>query len=177
MPLYSLDGQSPTFADEASTWIAPDASVIGNIVIGKDVGIWFGAALRGDTETISIGEGTNVQEHTIMHTDPGFPLTIGAGCTIGHRALLHGCTIGDNSLVGMGAIILNGARIGNNCLVGAGALVTEGKQFPDGSLVVGSPARVVRQLDEQAIAGLRLSAQHYIANQKRFRARLQPIGA
>lgn len=177
MPLYTLDGKSPIFADEASTWVAPDASVIGGIVIGKDVGIWFGSALRGDTETITIGDGTNVQEHTIMHTDPGFPLTIGVGCTIGHRALLHGCTIGDNSLVGMGAIILNGARIGHNCLVGAGALVTEGKVFADGSLIVGSPARVVRQLDAEAIKRLRLSAQHYIANQRRFRSGLRPVGA
>jgi len=177
MPLYTLDGKSPRFADGASTWIAPDASVIGDVVVGKDVGIWFGAALRGDTETITIGDGTNVQEHTIMHTDPGFPLAIGAGCTVGHRALLHGCTIGNNSLIGMGAIILNGASIGDNCLVGAGALVTEGKIIPDGSLVVGSPAKVVRQLDEQAIARLKLSAQHYIANQKRFRVGLRPLRA
>lgn len=177
MPLYTLDGKSPTFVDEASTWVAPDASVIGDITIGRDVGIWFGAALRGDTEPITIGDGTNVQEHTIMHTDPGFPLTIGRGCTIGHRALLHGCTIGNNSLIGMGAIILNGARIGDNCLVGAGALVTEGKVFPDGSLIVGSPARAIRELDEQAVGRLRLSAQHYIANQKRFRAGLRPVGA
>ena len=177
MAIFSLDGKSPTFADEASTWIAPDASVIGDIVIGKDVGIWFGAALRGDTETITIGDGTNVQEHTIMHTDPGFPLTIGADCTIGHRALLHGCTIGSNSLIGMGAIILNGATVGDNCLVGAGALITEGKTFPDGSLVVGSPAKAIRQLDEQAIARLKLSAKHYIANQRRFRAGLHPVGS
>lgn len=169
MPVYSLDGKKPTFEDEATTWIAPDASVIGDVHIGRDVGIWFGAVLRGDTEPISIGAGTNVQEHTIMHTDLGFPLTIGPGCTIGHRALLHGCTIGDNSLIGMGAIVLNGARIGANCLVGAGALVTEGKEFPDGSLIVGSPAKVVRQLDEAAIERLRVSASHYIANQKRFR--------
>lgn len=173
MTIYMLDGKGPVFEDESSTWIAPDASVVGDIVIGKDVGIWFGAVLRGDTETITIGAATNVQEHTIMHTDPGFPLSIGRGCTIGHRALLHGCTIGENSLIGMGAIVLNGARIGANCLVGAGALVTEGKEFPDGSLIVGSPAKVVRQLDEAAIARLRLSAQHYVANQKRFRAGLR----
>lgn len=175
MPLYNLDGKSPTFADEASTWIAPDAAVIGDIVIGRDVGIWFGAALRGDNETITIGDGVNVQEHTIMHTDPGYPLTIGAGCTIGHRALLHGCTIGENTLIGMGAIILNGAKIGDNCLVGAGALVTERKTFPDGSLIVGSPAKIGRALDAQAIERLRLSAQNYIANQKRFRAGLRPV--
>ena len=124
--------------------------------------IWFGVTLRGDNEPIEIGEGSNVQEHAIMHTDPGFPLTIGRGCTIGHRALLHGCTIGDNSLIGMGAIVLNGARIGRNSLVGAGALVTEGKEFPDDSLIVGAPAKAVRTLDEDAIARLRASAEHYV---------------
>lgn len=168
MPLYSLDGVAPTILDDASVWIAPDASVIGNVEVGQDVGIWFGCALRGDNERIRIGARTNVQEHTIMHTDLGFPLNIGEGCTIGHRALLHGCTIGDNTLIGMGAIILNGARIGSNCLVGAGALVTEGKEFADGSLIVGSPARVVRTLDEDAIERLRQSANHYVANQRRF---------
>ena len=120
------------------------------------------SALRGDNEPIEIGEGSNVQEHAIMHTDPGFPLTIGRGCTIGHRALLHGCTIGENSLIGMGAIVLNGARIGRNSLVGAGALVTEGKEFPDDSLIVGSPAKAVRTLDDDAIARLRASAEHYV---------------
>lgn len=173
MPIYELDGKAPKFADRASVWIAPDASVIGDIAIGAEVGIWFGAALRGDTETITIGARTNVQEHSIMHTDPGFPLVIGEGCTIGHRALLHGCTIGDNSLIGMGAIILNGARIGSNCLVGAGALVTERKEFPDGSLIVGSPAKLVRKLDAAAIERLKVSAAHYVANQKRFKAGLK----
>jgi len=175
MPLYALDGVRPQFEDEDSTWIAPGASVIGRIVIGRNVGIWFGSVLRGDTEPIHIGDDTNVQEHTMMHTDPGCPLTIGRGCTIGHRALLHGCTIGDNSLIGMGAIVLNRARIGNNCLVGAGALVTEGKEFPDGSLIVGSPAKVVRALDEAAIAGLRASAAHYVANARRFKKGLSPL--
>ncbi|WP_274628935.1 gamma carbonic anhydrase family protein [Arvimicrobium flavum] len=174
MPIYALDGVRPTFDDE-NVWIAPDASIIGNVLLGRDVGIWFGAALRGDSEPIRIGDDTNVQEHTIMHTDPGLPLTIGKGCTIGHRALLHGCTIGDNTLIGMGAIVLNGARIGNNCLVGAGALVTEGKEFPDGSLIVGSPAKVVRQLDEAAIERLRQSARHYVANARRFRAGLTTV--
>lgn len=168
MPIYALDGVRPVFEDETSCFVAPDANLIGNIRIGRDASFWFGVAIRGDNEPIVIGAGTNVQEHTIMHTDPGFPLTIGAGCTIGHRALLHGCTIGDNTLIGMGAIVLNGARIGANCLVGAGALVTEGKEFPDGSLIVGSPAKAVRQLDEAAAARLRLSAQHYAANGKRF---------
>lgn len=168
MPVYSLDGKHPQFEDADSSWVAPDASIIGNVVIGRDVGIWFCSVLRGDTELIRIGARSNVQEHTMMHTDPGFPLVVGDGCTIGHRALLHGCIIGDNSLVGMGAIILNGARIGKNCLVGAGALVTEGKEFPDGSLIVGSPAKVIRSLDQSAIARLKLSAEHYVANQRRF---------
>ena len=148
MPVYALEERQPQFDDRDSVWIAPDAHVIGDIRIGRDVGIWFGVVLRGDNEPIVLGEGTNVQEHTVMHTDIGFPINVGKGCTIGHRAMLHGCTVGDNTLIGMGAIVLNGARIGNNCLVGAGALVTEGKEFPDNSLIVGSPARAVRQLDD-----------------------------
>ncbi|RVB41043.1 gamma carbonic anhydrase family protein, partial [Mesorhizobium sp. M7A.F.Ca.CA.001.06.1.1] len=135
MPLYAIDGTEPSFADADSNWIAPDATLIGDVRVGRNAGFWFGAVIRGDNEPIVIGADTNVQEHTVMHTDPGFPLTIGEGCTIGHRALLHGCTIGDNSLIGMGAIVLNGAKIGRNCLVGAGALVTEGKEFPDNSLI------------------------------------------
>ncbi|RVC74023.1 gamma carbonic anhydrase family protein [Mesorhizobium sp. M4A.F.Ca.ET.022.05.2.1] len=173
MPTYTIDGKAPTFEDADSNWIAPDATLIGDISIGRDAGFWFGVVIRGDNEPITVGAGTNVQEHTVMHTDPGFPLTIGTGCTIGHRALLHGCTIGDNSLIGMGAIVLNGARIGRNSLVGAGALVTEGKVFPDNSLIVGSPARVVRELDEAAVARLRGSAAHYVANGKRFKAGLK----
>lgn len=176
MPLYAIDGIRPEFEDEASAWIAPDASVIGNVRVGRGVNIWFGTVIRGDNEPIRIGEGSNVQEHAVMHTDPGFPLTIGTGCTIGHKAMLHGCTIGDNSLVGMGAIVLNGARIGRNCLVGAGALVTEGKEFPDNSLIVGAPAKVVRTLDQAAIEGLRRSAEHYVANGRRFRQGLTQVG-
>lgn len=172
MPLYALDGKAPRFVEAESNWIAPDATLIGDVHLGRNVGIWFGVVIRGDNEPIVIGEDSNVQEHTVMHTDIGFPLAIGVGCTIGHRAMLHGCTIGDNTLVGMGAIVLNGARIGNNCLVGAGALVTEGKVFPDNSLIVGSPARVVRTLDEQAVAGLRSSAKHYVDNGRRFRTGL-----
>ena len=168
MSIFALDGKSPQFEDRGSVWIAPDAAVIGNIRVGRDVGIWFGAALRGDNEPITIGAQTNVQEMTIMHTDPGFPITIGEGCTIGHRALLHGCQIGNNCLIGMGAIVLNGAKIGANCLVGAGALVTEGKVFPDGSLIVGSPARAIRELDPASIERLKLSAAHYVANARRF---------
>lgn len=169
MPLYELDGKRPVFEDEETNWVAPDATVIGDVTVGRNASLWFGVVIRGDNEPIVIGEDTNVQEHTVMHTDPGSPLTIGKGCTIGHRAMLHGCTIGDGSLVGMGAIILNGARIGKNSLVGAGALVTEGKEFPDNSLIVGSPARVVRELDAKAVERLRLSAQVYVANAKRFR--------
>lgn len=175
MPLYTIDGIAPELDDAAEIWIAPDAQIIGRVRLGKESGIWFGAVLRGDNEPITVGEASNVQELTVMHTDPGFPIVIGRGCTIGHRAILHGCTIGDNSLVGMGAIILNGARIGRNSLVGAGALVTEGKAFPDNSLIVGSPAKVVRQLDEAAVAGLTRSAEIYVANARRFRAGLRPI--
>lgn len=174
MPVYALDKISPRFEDEATNWIAPDAMVIGNVHVGRNAGFWFGAVARGDNEPITVGADTNIQEHAMMHTDPGYPLTIGIGCTIGHRAILHGCTIGDNSLVGMGAIVLNGARIGRNSLVGAGALVTEGKQFPDNSLIIGSPARVVRELDEKAIAGLRASAAHYVANARRFMVGMSP---
>lgn len=175
MPLYALDGKAPRFVDADSNWIAPDATLIGDIQLGRNAGIWFGVVIRGDNEPIVIGGDTNVQEHTVMHTDIGFPLTIGTGCTIGHRAMLHGCTIGDNSLIGMGAIVLNGARIGNNCLVGAGSLVTEGKVFPDNSLIVGSPARVLRTLDERAVASLRNSAAHYVANGKRFKDGLTKV--
>ncbi len=175
MTLYSLDGHKPRIADPARVWIAPDAVVIGNVSLGPDTGVWFGAVLRGDNEPIVIGASTNIQEHTVMHTDMGFPLTVGEGCTIGHRAVLHGCTVGDNCLIGIGAIVLNGARIGDNCLVGAGALVTEGKTFPDNSLIIGSPARVARSLDEAAIGMLRLSAAHYAGNARRFRAGLMAI--
>lgn len=167
MPLYSIDGIKPTLPDDFF-WIAADATVIGNVTIEKNVGIWFGCVLRGDNEPIQIGADTNVQENCVFHTDPGCPVSIGEGCTIGHKAMIHGCTIGNNSLVGMGATILNGAVIGNNCLIGAGALVPEGKIIPDNSLVVGMPGKVVRELDQPAIDGLRASAQHYVANAKRF---------
>ena len=175
MPLYGLGAIAPTLPQDNSHWIAPNATVIGNVTLGRNVSIWFGAVLRGDNELISIGEGTNLQEHVIIHTDPGYPADIGKGCTIGHLALLHGCTIGDNSLVGMGAIILNGARIGRNCLIGAGALITEGKEIPDNSLVVGSPGKVVRELDEAAISRLAQSAEHYVRNGKRFAQELREI--
>ncbi|WP_027051714.1 gamma carbonic anhydrase family protein [Mesorhizobium erdmanii] len=175
MPLYAIDGTEPSFADADSNWIAPDATLIGNVSVGRNAGFWFGVVVRGDNEPVVIGADTNVQEYTVMHTDPGFPLTVGEGCTIGHRAMLHGCTIGDNSLIGMGAIVLNGARIGRNSLVGAGALVTEGKEFPDNSLIVGSPAKAIRVLDDAAVKRLRGSAAHYVANGKRFKAGLKEV--
>jgi carbonic anhydrase/acetyltransferase-like protein (isoleucine patch superfamily) len=175
MPLYELDGKRPVFESEETNWVAPDATVIGDVTIGRNASLWFGVVIRGDNEPIRIGADTNIQEHTVMHTDPGSPLTIGEGCTIGHRAMLHGCTIGDGSLVGMGAIVLNGARIGRNSLVGAGALVTEGKEFPDNSLIVGVPAKAVRTLDDNSVAGLRGSAAHYVANGARFRKKLKKI--
>ncbi|WP_243373822.1 gamma carbonic anhydrase family protein [Microvirga solisilvae] len=168
MPIYSLDDVAPILPEEGRYWIAPDAHVIGKVRLGEDVGVWFGAVLRGDNELIDIGEGTNIQEGSVLHTDMGAPLTIGAGCTIGHKAILHGCTIGENSLIGMGATVLNHARIGRNCLVGAGALVTEGKEFPDNSLIVGAPAKAIRVLDEVAIEKLRGSARGYVENWKRF---------
>lgn len=167
MTLFALDGHAPQIDEDS--WIAPDANVIGKIVVGAGASVWFGSTLRGDNETITVGAGSNIQENCVCHTDMGFPLTIGAGCTIGHKAMLHGCTIGDNSLIGMGATVLNGARIGRNCLIGAGALVTEGKEIPDGSLVMGAPGRVVRALSDDAIAGLRASAQGYQKNMRRFR--------
>lgn len=175
MPVYALDDSSPDIPGDGSTWIAPDADVIGKVSLGTGVGVWFGAVLRGDNEPITVGDGTNIQEHVMIHTDPGYPARIGGGCTIGHRAIIHGCTIGDDTLIGMGAIILNGAVIGANSLVGAGALVTEGKEFPPGSLIVGVPAKVVRSLDEAAISRLKLSAQRYTANAARFARGLKRI--
>ena len=175
MPLYRLGNHTPKLPAADRFWIAPDAHVIGDVTLGEDVGIWFGAVVRGDQATITVGAGTNLQEGVMVHADAGYPTTIGEGCTIGHHAIVHGCTLGDNVLVGMGATVLNGARIGNNCLIGANALVTEGKEFPDNSLIVGAPARVARTLDDMQIAGLKLSAQHYIANWKRFRADLVEI--
>ena len=161
MPLYSIDGASPELPASGRCWIAPDAVLVGRVRIAEDASIWFNAVLRGDNEWIEVGAGSNVQDNCVLHTDPRFPLTIGAGCTIGHGVVLHGCTVGDNSLAGMGTIVLNGAKIGKNSIVGAGALVTEGKEFPDHSLIVGSPAKVVRQLDGQAEEMLKFAAKVY----------------
>ena len=171
--LYEIDGVRPQF--DPTAWIAPGTHVIGNTTLLANSSVWFGTTIRGDNEPIVVGEGSNVQENCVLHTDPGCPLTIGTNCTIGHKAMLHGCTIGDNSLVGMGATILNGAVIGKNCLIGAGALVTEGKVIPDGSLVMGSPGKIVRDLDAAAIKGLTLSAIHYQQNAARFRDGLKAI--
>jgi carbonic anhydrase/acetyltransferase-like protein (isoleucine patch superfamily) len=175
MPVYSLDEITPVLPEQGRYWIAPDAHVIGRVRLGLDVGIWFGAVLRGDNELIDIGDATNIQEGALLHTDEGAPLSVGAGCTIGHHAILHGCTIGENSLIGMGATILNHARIGRNCLVGASALVTEGKEFPDNSLIVGTPAKAIRVLDDDAIERLRWSARHYVDNWKRFAKTMKRI--
>lgn len=175
MPLYALDGTSPETAPAGEWWLAPDAHVIGRVRLGAGVGIWFGAVLRGDNEWIEIGENSNIQEGCVLHTDMGSPLSVGAGCTIGHRAILHGCTIGENSLVGMGATVLNGAKIGRNSLVGANALVTEGKEFPDNSLIVGAPARAIRTLDDKAAEGIAASARGYVARWKLFATGLQRI--
>lgn len=173
MTLYALDGVAPQLA--SGVWVAPDANVIGRVVLEADASVWFGCTLRGDNEEIRLGAGSNIQENVVCHTDIGFPLQIGPGCTIGHKAMLHGCVIGENTLIGMGATVLNGARIGKNCLIGAGALVTEGKEIPDGSLVMGMPGKVVRALDGAAIEGLRASAAGYRANAKRFAAGLVAI--
>lgn len=175
MALYEIDGVRPTLPEDDSAWVAPNAQLVGDARIGRDVGIWFGVVIRADNTPITVGDRTNVQEGAILHSDPGIPCTLGTGCTVGHRAILHGCTIGDNVLIGMGAIVLNRAVIGDNCLVGAGALVTEGKEFPPGSLIVGSPARVVRMLDDAAIEGLRASADSYVARAKDYAGGLRPI--
>ena len=168
--IYALDGIAPDL--HADTWVAPDANIIGKVTLGQGASVWFGATLRGDNERITVGTGSNVQENCVLHTDMGFPLTIGENCTIGHKAMLHGCIIRDGTLIGMGAVVLNGARIGAGCLIGAGALITEGKIIPDGSLVVGAPGRVVRNLDPDARARLLASAAGYQANMRRFKAGL-----
>jgi carbonic anhydrase/acetyltransferase-like protein (isoleucine patch superfamily) len=175
LPIYALDDRKPVLPPEGRYWIAPNASVIGDVVLQEDVGIWFGAVLRGDNERLSIGARSNIQEGVTLHTDDGLPLHVGADCTIGHNAILHSCYIDDCTLIGMGAIVLNGARIGRHCLVGAGALVTENKTFPDGSLIVGSPAKVVRPLDEATIAALQASADRYVANWRRYASGLRLI--
>lgn len=176
MPVYALDDLTPDLPPAGQYWVAPDAQVVGNVVLGAEVGVWFGAVIRADNEKMLIGARTNIQDGAVLHSDQGFPLSIGEGVTVGHSAILHGCTVGDNSLIGMGATVLNGAKIGKNSIVGANALVTEGKEFPDNSLIVGAPARAVRTLDAAAAEKLRASAAHYVANWRRFAAGLKPIG-
>ena len=175
MTLYSYMGYAPERPKSGTYFVAPDANVIGKIRLGEASSIWFGATLRGDNETIDVGAGSNVQENSVLHTDMGFPLTIGVNCTVGHMAILHGCTIGDQSLIGMGATVMNGAVIGKNCLVAAGALVTEGQVIPDGSLAVGRPAKVIRTLDDAAIAKLGQSAAQYQKRAADFRETLKVI--
>jgi carbonic anhydrase/acetyltransferase-like protein (isoleucine patch superfamily) len=170
MAIYKLDEFSPKLAK--SVWVADSAQVIGNVQLGEDVSVWFGAIIRGDTASIRVGSGTNVQDLSVLHADDGIPLNIGERVTVGHQVTLHGCTVGDESIIGIGAIVLNGAKIGRNCLVGAGALVTEGKEFPDGSMILGSPAKAVKNLSIEQIEDLRKSAAHYVANSHRFNSSL-----
>lgn len=170
--IYDLDDLRPDIADDIA-WIAPDATVVGNVRMQRNSSVWFGAVLRGDNELIDIGVAANIQDGSMLHTDPGFPLTVGDRCTVGHRAILHGCTIGAGTVVGMGATILNGAVIGRNCMIGANALITEGKQIPDNSVVMGAPGKVVRTLDEAAQAQLQTLADHYVDNGRRFAAGLR----
>ena len=174
MAIYRIDELVPRIDDSA--WVADSATVLGDVELEAEASVWFGAVLRGDSEHLHVGRSSNVQDGSVLHADAGFPCVLGAGVTVGHQVMLHGCTIGDGSLIGIGAVVLNGARIGRNCLVGARALVTEGKTFADGSLIIGTPAVAVRQLTPEQIEGLRHAAEHYVANAKRFRAGLQKIG-
>ena len=173
MSLYQLDDLKPSV--HPSAWVADNAQVIGNVTLAENTSVWFGVVMRGDTSTISIGQGSNVQDNSVLHADEGIPLVIGEGVTVGHQVMLHGCTVGNNSLIGIGAVVLNGAKIGNNCLVGAGALVTEGKEFPDGSMIIGSPAKAVRMLLPEQIEGLKMIARHYIDNASRYRVGLKKL--
>jgi carbonic anhydrase/acetyltransferase-like protein (isoleucine patch superfamily) len=173
MAIYQLDAHIPQI--DPSAWVADSAQVMGAVTMQANTSIWFGATVRGDTEHIHIGEGSNIQDGSVLHADHGQPLTVGKNVTVGHMVMLHGCTIGDESLIGIGAVVLNGAKIGRNCLVGAGSLVTEGKEFPDGSMIMGTPAKVVRQLTPEQMEGLRQSAAHYIDNAQRFRSGLKKL--
>ncbi len=174
--IYELDGQGPELPGDGQYWIAPNATVIGRVRLKPESSVWFGAVLRGDNEWIELGERSQIQDNATLHTDPGYPMTIGPDCVIGHNVILHGCTIGANSLIGMGAIVLNGARIAENCLVGAGALITEGKTFPPGSLIVGSPARVLRPLKDEDIKNIAAGAGIYVRRFKQYAKALKPVG-
>ena len=173
MAIYELEGEIPQIPDSA--WVADSAQVMGNVALGEDASVWFGVVIRGDNAPISIGRRTNVQDLSVLHTDFDKPLTLGDDVTIGHQVMLHGCTIGDGSLIGIGAIVLNGAKIGKGCLVGAGSLVTEGKEFPDGSMIMGSPAKVVRELTPEQLSGLMRSAESYVQNARRYKTGLSKI--
>jgi carbonic anhydrase/acetyltransferase-like protein (isoleucine patch superfamily) len=173
MAIYELDGKAPQLGEGA--WVAENATVIGDAVLGANASVWFGAVVRGDTETIRVGANTNIQDLSVLHADHGKPLTIGDNVTVGHQVMLHGCTIGDNTLIGIQAVVLNGAKIGRNCIVGAGAVVTEGKEFPDNSLIIGAPAKVVRTLDEAAEKMLAASAEHYVENARRYKRAARKI--
>lgn len=176
MAIYELDGQRPEFPGEGRYWVAESAALIGRVRLLEDASVWFGAVLRGDNEWIELGVRSQIQDNCTLHTDPGFPLVIGRDCVIGHNVVLHGCTIGDNSLVGMNAVVLNGAKIGRNSIVGANALVAEGKEFPDNSLIVGSPGRVVRTLDDKAKAMIAGGADIYVRRSRQYAANLKRIG-
>lgn len=174
MALYELNGKAPACGE--GVWVAESAQVVGDVHLGAGANVWFGVVIRADNEPIHVGAGTNVQDASVLHSDPGSPLTLGRNVTVGHQVMLHGCTVGDGSLIGIGAVVLNGAKIGKNCLVGAGALVTEGKSFPDGSLIVGAPASVKRALTSAQIEGLAASAEHYQTNAQRFACGLRRVG-
>lgn len=173
MALYQLDDLTPTVHESA--WVADNAQVMGDVKLAENSSVWFGVVIRGDTETITIGQGSNIQDNSVLHADHGMPLNIGENVTVGHQVMLHGCTIGDGSLIGIQAVILNGAKIGKNCLVGAGSLVTEGKEFPDGCMILGSPAKAVKQLSPEQIKGLKMSAQHYMDNANRYKNGLRKL--
>src|ERR1700742_52856 len=175
MNVYNLGAVSPTLPPEDEYWIAPNAVVLGNVILKKNASIWFGAVLRGDNDPITVGENSNVQDNSVLHTDMGSPLTIGANVTVGHMVMLHGCTIGDGALIGIGAVVLNGAKIGRNCLVGAGALITENKEFPDNTMILGSPAKVVRELAPEQAERMGMGALGYVRNWQRFKAGLSAL--
>ena len=173
MALYQLDDTKPVVHESA--WVADSAQVMGNVSLAEDSSVWFGVVIRGDTETITVGKGSNIQDNSVLHADHGMPLVIGDNVTVGHQAMLHGCTVGDGSLIGIQSVVLNGAKIGKYCLVGASSLVTEGKEFPDGTMIIGSPAKAVRQLSPEQIEGLKMSAQHYVDNARRYKTGLKKI--
>ena len=175
MTIYALDGQAPELPEDGNYWVADTAVLIGKVRLKHDASVWFGAVVRGDNEWIELGERSQIQDNATLHTDPGFPMTIGSNCVIGHNVIMHGCTVGDNSLIGMGAIMLNGVKIGKNSLVGAGALVTEGKVFPDNSLIVGAPARVIRSVDDRITQMIRDGADIYVRRWQRYAKGLKRI--